>query len=183
MRRGAVIIAIATLVGLLLAAIAAIDGWARGKGQAQPSIAPPPPAPERTNMQTLLGKISWFGGPEDMGVGPRETLSLYPDSLARGLPGSLPPSIAVDYYCAMRWDYAEIQANLGVDRNQALTWLRGQQITVAYLGKQINCIPIDWGPAQSTGRLIDCGPAVLTEIGCETDDTVAVTMSDQIVLK
>ena len=177
---------ILAVLALVVIAGAAVGNWLKGhQPPSQPPVRPPipPPGPQPVNTQTLVGKISSFGGPEDLGVGPGETLSLYPDSLARGLPGSLPEAIAIDYYCAMRWDYASIQANLGTDRDGALTWLRGQQITVQYLGRQINCIPVDWGPAHSTGRLIDCGPAVLTELGCETDDTVAVVMSDQIVLK
>jgi hypothetical protein len=129
-------------------------------------------------MFTRSGKVSSFGGSNDTGVAPKETLALYPKVLAR----SLDQPIYNPFYCAMRWDYATITKALGVTRAEALAWLRNQEIMVSCDGRTVTCVPVDFGPAKSTGRLIDLGPRVLGILGIKTDDTVSVTLPDACAL-
>lgn len=129
-------------------------------------------------MFTRQGKCSSFGGSHDMGVAPKETLALYPKTLAR----SLDQPIYNQHYCAMRWDYAGIQRALGSTRGEALAWLRKQEIFVSVDGRTVTCVPVDYGPSRSTGRLIDLGPKVLGLLGIDTDDVVSVTLPDACAL-
>lgn len=129
-------------------------------------------------MYTRTGKISSFGGSHDTGVGKAETLALYPLILAR----KLDDPIFNPLYCAMRWDYHAISKALGVSRNEALDWLRHQEIMVSANGKNVAAVPVDYGPAKSTGRLIDCGPHVLNVLGVETDELVTVALPDACAL-
>jgi hypothetical protein len=129
-------------------------------------------------MYTRQGKCSSFGGSQDTGVGKTETLALYPLTLAR----KLDEPIYNQNYCAMRWDYRAIQKALGVSRNEALVWLRHQEILVCANGATVACVPVDYGPARSTGRLIDLGPKVLEVLRLATDDIVSVALPDACAL-
>lgn len=129
-------------------------------------------------MFTREGKVSSFGGSHDTGVAPKETLALYPNIRARWLD----QPIYNPHYCAMRWNYAAIQRALGSTRAEALTWLRHQEILVSVDGRTVACVPVDYGPSPSTGRLIDLGPQVLGILGINTDDTVSVTLPDACAL-
>lgn len=129
-------------------------------------------------MFTRTGKISSFGGADDQGVSPKETLALYPRTLAR----ALSEHIYNPHYCAMRWDYAGIERALGVNRAVALAWLRHQEVLVSCEGRTVACSPVDWGPAAETHRLIDVGPAVLKALDCATDDLVTVSLPDACAL-
>ena len=125
-------------------------------------------------MKTLVGKISWFGGSADTGVGPSETLALYQMILA----SALDKPIYTRYYCAMRWDYPAIAAALAIDASEVVSALRGAAILVTFAGVTVPCVPVDWGPALATGRLIDVGPEVIKYLGCTTDDLVQVLIPD-----
>lgn len=129
-------------------------------------------------MYTRTGKISSFGGHDDQGVAPKEALALYPYTLAR----ALAEPIYNPHYCAMRWDYKAMTKALEVTRAQALAWLREQEILVTANNKTVACVPVDFGPAHSTGRLIDVGPDVLEVLGIETDDLVTVALPDACAL-
>lgn len=129
-------------------------------------------------MYTVTGKISSFGGSHDSGVAPKETLALYTNIRARWLD----QPIFNPHYCAMRWNYAAITRALGVSRGDALAWLRKQEVMVSVDGRTVACIPVDYGPSRSTGRIIDVGPKVLGVLGIETDDVVTVTLSDACIL-
>jgi hypothetical protein len=129
-------------------------------------------------MFSRSGKISSFGGSHDTGVAPKETLALYPTTLAR----SLDQHIYNPLYCAMRWDYLATQHALNVNRAAALAWLREQEILVSANGRTIACAPVDYGPSRATGRLIDCGPHVLDVLGVTTDDIVTVALPDACAL-
>lgn len=129
-------------------------------------------------MYTRTGKISSFGGSADTGVAPKETLALYTRVLAR----SLDQPIYNPHYCAMRWDYAAITRALGVTRAEAVAWLRRQEIFVSSQVRTCIVVPVDFGPAGRTGRLIDCGPRVLALLGVDTDDLVSVTLPSACAL-
>lgn len=129
-------------------------------------------------MYSRTGRISSFGGATDSGVAPKESLALYPYTLAR----ALSEPIYNPHYCAMRWDYAAIARALELPRSQAVAWLRDQEVMVSANGRTVSCVPVDFGPARSTGRLIDCGPAVLAALGVVTDDIVSVALPDACAL-
>ena len=124
----------------------------------------------------VSGKVSWFGGPEDMGVAPDEGLAFIFDvsdapylfleeqppgttGLARRLNPQMP-------YVACRWDYDETPKEmlLGV-------------IAVVYApktGRAFFAAPADWGPHEDTGRVADVSNGLLQALGIETDDEVEV---------
>lgn len=139
-------------------------------------------------MISLTGKISYFGGPDDSGVGPAEGLALLELSdltswryrhlfLApsmwdngKGLARNLNPNAL---YCAMRWN------EVGVDHSTA----RNAMVKViASSGVHIWVQPCDYGPGdgkvvdgqqdQDTGRLIDLSPGAVKSLGLQTDDNV-----------
>lgn len=128
------------------------------------------------------GKVSWFGGPDDMGVTKSEGLALFdwpdisqddykwlflpPDKRKAGfgLARSLNPSA---WYCAMRWNY---------DSYPREKLRREGIVEVSFGGKTIWCTPADWGPNVRTGRIIDISPGALFQLGCKTDDVVTVKL-------
>ena len=122
------------------------------------------------------GKVSWFGGPEDMGVDPDEPLAfiyeydqaphLFLDEQPEGTTGlarRLNPEV---FYIACRWDYditppEMLLENLALVRSTK-TW------------RTFTAFPADWGPHHSTGRVADVSPGLLEALGIETDDEVEV---------
>lgn len=126
-------------------------------------------------MKTV-GSCSWFGGPDDGGVAPDEELAfiycvedaphLFLDEQppnTTGLARRLDPDV---YYIAMRWDYdvhprEELLSNVAIVRSP----LTGEML-LAY--------PADWGPHEDTGRIADLSPALMDDLGIETDDVVEV---------
>lgn len=125
-------------------------------------------------MQTK-GKVSWFGGPQDGGVGPLEGLGLVePADLSSwwwqylfnpeaepgetGLARRLNPH---GYYIAMRWDYG--QTSKGSLRSAFV------RVTNPANNKTLLARPVDWGPNVATGRTADLSPGALSTLGLETD--------------
>ena len=41
-------------------------------------------------------------------------------------------------------------------------------------GVSATAFPADWGPHEDTGRVADLSPALMRDLGLETDDTVSV---------
>jgi hypothetical protein len=128
----------------------------------------------------LTGKMSHFGGPEDMGVAAWEGLALVSDSnLASvaeyflptqpagttGLARRLNPNT---HYIACRWDYLKTPRS----------FLLGTLVTVKNPanGKSLTAKPVDWGPNDSTGRVADLSPSLERELGLNTDDICIVTI-------
>ena len=137
----------------------------------------PKPLPPDQNVQTFRGRVSWFGGPDDMGVSPSEGLAFiynYSDAPhlflpeqptgTTGLARRLNPGI---FYVACRWDYDVVpKAGLADPSYQALV-KAGDRAFLAW--------PADWGPhEQETGRAADVSPALLYALGIQTDDEVEV---------
>jgi hypothetical protein len=132
-------------------------------------------------MIVLTGKISWFGGPGDSGVGITETLALYPDIRARWLGTKL---YCTDY-CAMRWNYAEIATATGKSRAAVTGLIRSTRIMVQAHNRQsapwLMLRPADWGPAKWTGRIIDVSSASMSYLEVQTDELVDVTMPNWLI--
>jgi hypothetical protein len=142
-------------------------------------------------MIVHTGKCSTFGGPFDTGVGvdeglalidPRDRLNPYFDKLflpsrsGLGLARSLNPQA---FYCAMRWDQV-----FGVPVAEARELARLAMVKLTHQGKSVWLQPVDYGPGdgsvvdghktEATGRLIDCSPQALIQIGAPTDAIVQV---------
>ena len=122
------------------------------------------------------GKVSWFGGPDDMGVAPNEGLAfIYEiDDAPRlflpkqpagtsGLARRLDPN---KHYIAMRWDYDMTSKN---DLLKMLVLVRAPETGKMFLAK-----PADWGPHEDTGRIADISPGLMEALGITTDDEVEV---------
>lgn len=131
----------------------------------------PPPSEE-----SLIGKVSWFGGPEDMGVSPTEGLAFiyeidqaphlflpYQPEGTTGLARRLNPFI---HYIACRWDY-EVHPKETMLRKMAL-------VRNIKTGKSLEAFPADWGPHGDTDRIADISPGLMEDLDLETDDQVEV---------
>lgn len=124
---------------------------------------------------SILGKISSFGGPRDSGVRPLEGLALYSrtdrDPYKLFLPGGMGMARGLNpkaLYCAMRWDYL---------RQGAPAKLRGSivRVTNPKTAEIVYLRPVDWGPHERTGRIIDVSPEALAQLRVSTDASVWVT--------
>ena len=124
----------------------------------------------------VSGKVSHFGGPEDMGVSPSEALAFihkieqaphlflpYQPSGTTGLARRLNPWTS---YLAMRWDYAKTPHEMLLN-NMA-------RVKAIKTGIELNAFPADWGPHQDTGRIADLSPSLMDDLGIKTDDEVEV---------
>jgi N-acetylmuramoyl-L-alanine amidase len=125
---------------------------------------------------TLRGKVSHFGGPNDMGVAPDEGLAFisevaqaphlflsYQPQDTTGLARRLNPQA---HYIACRWDYDETPAFMLLEE-MAL-------VRAPKTGKTLKLYPADWGPHQDTGRIADISPGAMEALGIQTDDEVEV---------
>jgi uncharacterized protein (TIGR02594 family) len=144
------------------------------------AATPVPAAPPAAAVPTMIltGKMSVFGGPNDTGMAPDEGLALYEASQSSEIAGFLlpqqPPGTTglgrrldpSKFYIACRFDYAKTPKS----------FLRTAGVHVTAQGKTINCRPVDWGPAESTGRIADLSPGAAAALGIHTDDTVTVTI-------
>ena len=133
-----------------------------------------PPFPYQVLFQAE-GKVSWFGGPTDMGVSPDEGLAfLYevddaPDLFlpeqppgTTGLARRLDPSV---YYIACRWDYDVTPKDM----------LRSGRPALVRVGNiSFQATPADWGPHEDTDRVADISPGLMEALGLSTDDQVEV---------
>jgi N-acetylmuramoyl-L-alanine amidase len=124
----------------------------------------------------VSGKVSWFGGPEDMGVDADEGLAfIYDYSQApqilldeqppgtTGLARRLDPNSP---YVAIRWDY-DVTPKEMLQNPHLLA-------KVSAKGMSFYAWPGDWGPHEDTDRVADISPSLLNRLGLETDDEVTV---------
>ena len=124
------------------------------------------------------GRISWFGGPNDMGVSPSEGLAFIYEYSARpdlfltqqpagttGLARRLNANAVL--YVACRWDYATTPKEMLADK-------RYKARVTNSAGDSVVCWPADWGPHEDTGRVADLSPALMEILGLTTDDIVDV---------
>lgn len=138
---------------------------------------------EKTQKQFVAeGRVSYFGGPADMGVSPSEGLAFiyttedqpilflsYQPEGTSGLARRLNPD---QLYVACRWPYTS--ANKAQWREVLL-----KEMAMVYApktGKSVKVYPADWGPhEEQTGRAADLSPRALDYLEIETDDEVVVT--------
>jgi N-acetylmuramoyl-L-alanine amidase len=123
------------------------------------------------------GKMSWFGGPKDMGVTPSEGLAFIyevEDAPHLFLPEQPPNTTGLARrldpeanYIAMRWDYNQTPREMLLN-NMALVY-------APKTGKHEYAFPADWGPHVDTGRVADISPGLMEHLGINTDDVVEVT--------
>lgn len=131
---------------------------------------------------TWEGKISTFGGPEDMGVAPEEGLALINEGDLRewwfrrlfldhypigttGLARRLNP---LAFYIAMRWE------DHGVGREIARRAIF--KLTNPVNDKHVFAQGADFGPALWTRRLVDMSPGCAQRLNLVTNEVVKVEM-------
>ena len=127
-------------------------------------------------MTKISGKVSWFGGPEDMGVDPDEGLAFISDVdqaphlfLPEQPPGTTGLARRLDpdaYYVACRWDYDVTPKAMLLETMALVRAVRTGASRIAY--------PADWGPHEDTGRVADISPGLMDVLGIETDDEVEI---------
>jgi N-acetylmuramoyl-L-alanine amidase len=157
-----------------------IDAIARAIGQPDDFMPPPAPAFRK------IGRVSWFGGPNDMGVSPSEGLALE----AEGVNPDDAPELFLDYqpsgttglarrlnsdgahYIAMRWDDDQFSKD---------ELASGElQFEVSAGDRSVICRPADWGPASETGRVCDVSHKTLMDLQIATDDEVEITLVTRV---
>ena len=127
---------------------------------------------------TLLGKVSWFGGPTDKGVAPDEGLAfIYEMETAphlflpfqpkgtTGLARRLNPFV---HFIACRWDY-DVYPKVMLASQDYLALVRSTKTGVA-----LRAFPADWGPHEQTDRVADISLSLMEDLGIKTDDEVEV---------
>lgn len=123
----------------------------------------------------VSGRVSHFGGPQDMGVGPTETGAITGE-IVRNLNDPLSPDAATlasrpedYYYVAMRFDYSQ----------GGRTFWRDARILVMAVETERAVVlrPVDWGPHTRTGRIIDLSPQAISDLGIATDDFALVAFA------
>lgn len=155
----------------------------------KPKKNPPRVAARRPNnpgpkmLFQVEGKMSTFGGPHDLGMNPNEDLALFtkldledPKYAYLFLPASPPGTTGLGrrlnpekYYFACRWKYGETSKQ----------FLRGSLARVENpeTGRSADARPVDWGPAETTGRVADLSPGLAGVLGLNTDDVVKITVA------
>ena len=130
---------------------------------------------ERARTIKLTGKMSTFGGLNDTGMRRTEGLALVnryeelPDYFLRppngeeGLGRLLNPN---KYYIACRWNYSV------TPRRYLISTV--VKVTNPKNGQSAEAKPVDWGPAEWTGRVADISPGLALKLGLETDDLCIV---------
>jgi hypothetical protein len=148
-----------------------------GEAVEHPEWPEGPVPPEHVLFQTI-GKMSYFGGPDDTaGMTEDEGLAFHyeinednqmlflPINTGTGLARQLNPFVS---YLACRWDYdvtsKEMLANSG---QRAL-------VRATKNGRQALAFPADWGPNAATDRVADLSPGLCEVLDIETDDEVEV---------
>src|SRR6266496_2482687 len=145
-------------------------------------VRPLPAQPEEILFR-VEGKMSTFGGPQDLGMAADEDLALFtkadlqnPKYAYLFLPAPPPGTSGLGrrlnpdrYYFACRWNYAETPKEF---LRRALARVENPQN-----GRAVDARPVDWGPHPSTGRVADLSPGLAAALGLNTDDIVRITIS------
>lgn len=137
---------------------------------------PPEKWPEP--LLRVNGKVSWFGGPEDMGVTPSEGLAFiykYDQAPHLFLPAQPPGTTGLArrlnpevFFIACRWDYSVTPKTM-LDDHDKLALVMAPKTGRSYLAA-----PADWGPNEKTGRVADISQGLMKALGIQTDDEVEV---------
>ena len=136
------------------------------------------PAPPSTVAPRVIGKVSWFGGPDDDGVSSNEGLAFiydvedaphlflpYQPAGTSGLARRLNPCV---HYIACRWDYDKVSKSELLNRVATVRSLA--------TGVTLKAFPADWGPHGNTDRVADISPSLMTDLDLATDDEVEVVL-------
>ena len=157
-----------------------ISGVEGDLGPPQRPERPERPEPPDNVLFYAVGRMSYFGGPDDEGVSDSEGLAFisemtednqhlflpYQPDGTSGLARRLNPFIN---YVACRWDYnITPKAMLGTSGERAL-------VRNIKTGRAALAFPADWGPHESTGRVADLSPGLCEVLDLETDDECEVT--------
>jgi hypothetical protein len=125
------------------------------------------------------GKMSTFGGPNDTGMTPGETLAIINDGditadpkIAALFKDGMGPALGrrllntTTSYIACRWDYKTTPRKhlLGIE----------VEVRNPVTGKSIKARPADWGPAEWTNRVADLSDFAAGQLGLETNDICEV---------
>lgn len=154
------------------------------KPRAKKAVAPRPlpPQPEEILFR-VEGRMSTFGGPQDLGMAANEDLALFtkadlqdPKYSYLFLPAPPPGTSGLGrrlnpdrYYFACRWNYAETPREF-LRRSLA-------RVENPANGRAVDARPVDWGPNALTGRVADLSPGLAGALGLDTDDIVRITIS------
>ncbi len=123
----------------------------------------------------VQGRISWFGGPEDRSIGPRDTGAITGERV-RELNSPLRPSAEYAaangeayYWIAMRWNYSP---------NGRSFWRNARFILRnPRTGTKVVVRAVDWGPHTRTGRILDLSPQAIKDLGLSTDDEAQIAFA------
>jgi N-acetylmuramoyl-L-alanine amidase len=139
--------------------------------------APKVEAPAVAEQLHVIGKVSWFGGPDDTGVTPSEGLAFiykYEQKPEIFLPTQPPGTTGLarrldpdTHYLALRWDYSQFPKTRLAGPELAL-------VRATATGLYLTAHPADWGPHVNTQRAADISPGMMAELGINTDDEVEV---------
>jgi hypothetical protein len=140
-----------------------------------------PPAPFR-----VVGKCSWFGGPDDTGVDEDEQLAWWGSTQAgradapelflpyqpTGTSGAARALNPQSSYIAMRFDYQNQWSKAELASGDVMFWVYAPKT-----GKRYKARPADWGPHTETNRCADLSPGLMTALfgGEATDEEVEIT--------
>jgi hypothetical protein len=141
-----------------------------------PGTRPPIEPPPSGALLHVVGRCSWFGGPNDTGVDTDEGLAFFYELedaphlfLSKQPPGTTGLARRLDpdtNYIACRWDYSAIPKDMLRDQTR--------KALVRAKGREVLCYPGDWGPHENTGRVCDLSPAAMSALDVSTDDEVEV---------
>lgn len=128
--------------------------------------------PGTGTLPDIHGRISWFGGPNGGAYG---SMALTGESGSNpGVPGIDPNGL---WYVAMRFPYTNLS---GSQLARAKAWWRNRKLLI-YCPKTNKAAvgrAADWGPHESTGRVIDVAPHLLSVLGAVTDSVVDIRFAD-----
>jgi hypothetical protein len=137
----------------------------------------PPPEEEVSDSKVYRGKVSYFGGPDDLGVSASEGLAfiyhiedaphLFLPTQPTGTTGLARRLNGYTHYLAMRFDYSVHPKDTLLGEIALVRAVR--------TGIELEAMPADWGPHESTGRIADLSPSLMHDLGIETDDEVEIT--------
>jgi len=141
-------------------------------------VRPDRPDPPDGVLFHAVGKMSYFGGPEDTTgmtedeglafiyeINPDNQQLFLPINDGTGLARQLNPFVN---YIACRWDYdVTPKAMLADSGARAL-------VRSVKSGRSALAFPADWGPNENTGRVADLSPGLCEVLDLETDDEVEV---------
>lgn len=129
-------------------------------------------------MIKIIGKLSTFGGPLDQGMTDGEGCAAYEHSEADRRPDLFVPRSS-DFTQGtgrrLRTDSFYIAVRYPKDERSRDFWQKAQwRVINPRTGQWVACSLVDWGPAESTGRVVDASPAVARALRVETNDEVEV---------